>query len=219
MSNPFMDVTHQMVPNRTWASATEETPEQTGETSGPTEETSPADSPTEAAQNTPWAYGPPATAPRDSNFISDSNLLLWLAQKQDGMYGELRDNMDVSRERSKLIEDLAHLEERINSEVVTRDNIAEELEPLLAAYAGTPLGRDLEETFRPMLDALAAGHEPGDFSDTIKSKIDALGRDDHLALIEIQSLTADIREAAQLASNLLSSSNQTANTIVGNIAR
>jgi hypothetical protein len=198
---------------------TDERAEQIEETSGPAEEAAPTESPAESAETTPWAYGPPATAPRDSNFISDENLLLWLAQKQDGMYGELRDNMDMSRDRSKLIEDLAHLEERINSDVVTKDTIAEELEPLLAAYAGTPLGRDLEETFRPMLDKLANGAEPGDFSDTIKSKIDALGRDDALALIEIQSLTADIREAAQLASNLLSSSNQTANSIVGNIAR
>jgi hypothetical protein len=188
------------------------------ETAG-AEETAPARSPSEPVETTPWAYGPPATTARDSNFISDENLLLWLAQKQDGLYGELRDNMDMSRERSKLMEDLAHLQAGITGGSITRDNIAEELRPLLDAYAGTPLGRELEETFGPMLATLAEGGEPGSFQDTIQGTIDALGRDDQLALIEIQSLTADIREAAQLASNLLSSSNQAASSIVGNIAR
>jgi hypothetical protein len=56
-------------------------------------------------------------------------------------------------------------------------------------------------------------------SKAIENKVDALGRDDQLELIQIQSLTADLREVAQLASNLIASSNQAANSIVGNIAR
>jgi hypothetical protein len=56
-------------------------------------------------------------------------------------------------------------------------------------------------------------------SSDLEGKVDELGRDDHMQLIEIQSLTADIREAGQLASNLIASSNQASNTIVGNIGR
>jgi hypothetical protein len=56
-------------------------------------------------------------------------------------------------------------------------------------------------------------------SSAIENKVDALGRDDQLELIEIQSLTADLREVAQLASNLIASSNQAATSIVGIIAR
>jgi hypothetical protein len=56
-------------------------------------------------------------------------------------------------------------------------------------------------------------------SGSVQSKVDELGRDDQLELIEIQSLTADIREGSQLASNLVASSNQASNTIVGNIGR
>ena len=50
-------------------------------------------------------------------------------------------------------------------------------------------------------------------------KVDALGRDDQLELIQINSLSSAINQAAQLASNLLSSSNQTENAIIGNIGR
>lgn len=219
---------------------TEEAPHEFDETSrraeresGRAEETARVLEPRSEADTAPYAYGPPAIAPRESNYISDDNLLLWLAEKQNGLYGDLRELMDTSKARSKLMEDLSHIKERLDRQESAPEDLRAEMELLLSSYAGSPFEAELEELFRPMLDeleialTLERGYSPvplsdqqaEDFSKTIESKIDALGRDDQLALIQIQSLTSDINQAAQLASNLLSSSNQTENTIVGNIGR
>jgi hypothetical protein len=181
------------------------------------------------------AYGPPPTIARETNYLSDEALLLWLAEKTDGKYGELRDAMDTSRRRSKLIEDLSHVKNMIDRGA-TNEEVALELTSLLEAYRGTEFEQELYEFAAPLVnDQLATltwaefmaaldtyGFEHFDkdhLAEAFQSKIDALGRDDQLALITIQSLTADIREAQQLASNLMSSSSQAANAIIGNIAR
>jgi hypothetical protein len=200
-------------------------------------------------------YGLPPTAVRESNFISDENLLVWLATKQDGIYGDLREHMDMSKARSKLMEDLNHLKGLIDSGGMSREEASAEINRLLQAYEGTEFEGALNELFAKPLEDLATVPEraqdrmpdlpdspfvdEGEFefdaspamehaltqealeplSSAIENKVDALGRDDQLELIQIQSLTADLREVAQLASNLIASSNQAANTIVGNIAR
>ena len=201
-------------------------------------------------------YGPPPTVARDSNFISDENLMAWLAMKQDGLYGELRDHIDMSKARSKLMEDLNHLKSLIDSGGMSHEEATAEINRLLQAYEGTEFEGPLNELFaqplaelaevperaqdrlpqvdlpsvdEPELDVPRAMQEAIEdavtqevlkpLSGAIENKVDALGRDDQLELIQIQSLTADLREVAQLASNLIASSNQAANTIVGNIAR
>lgn len=174
-------------------------------------------------------YGPPALVAPESNYMSDEAMLLWLAEKTDGKYGELRDAMDTSRRRSKLIEDLAYIKNLADGGA-TQAEVAAELTKLVDAYRGTEFEQELYEFAAPLVEgALPEPIETAvdsfaeisneQFSQALESKIDALGRDDQLALIQIQSLTADIREAQQLASNLMSSSSQAANAIVGNIAR
>ncbi|HEX6275504.1 MAG TPA: hypothetical protein VFZ53_20830 [Polyangiaceae bacterium] len=189
------------------------------------------DTPAEPAATTPHVYGPPAAAPRESNYISDDNLLLWLAEKQDGLYADLRDEMDLSRARNKIIEDLSYIKARTEDGELTPEELYAEMTALFDAYRGTPLEPVLQETLGEELaelgDALQANStfdfrsilEAWDLPERIQSKIDSLGKDDQLALIRINALSSDINQAAQLASNLLSSSNQTANGIIGNIGR
>jgi hypothetical protein len=181
----------------------------------------------------PHAYGPPPAAERESNYISDDNLLLWLAQKQDGLYGELRERMDMSRARSKLIEDLSHLKVLLEREATTYAEAVPEIRALLEAYAGTPFEAELQALLRPSMEQMesriwaeqAVAFFGGtnklnkELSASIQARVDALGHDDQLELIEIQSLTSDLNQAAQLTSNLLANGNQTANTILGNIGR
>jgi hypothetical protein len=197
-------------------------------------------------------YGPPPTIVRESNFISDENLLVWLAMKQDGIYGDLRDHIDMSKARSKLMEDLNHLKSLIDSGGMSHEEATAEINRLLQAYEGTEFEGPLNELFAQPLEDLAEVPDRAQdmmpeldspvtigesmevppelvdglaqevlkpLSGAIENKVDALGRDDQLELIQIQSLTADLREVAQLASNLIASSNQAANTIVGNIGR
>jgi hypothetical protein len=192
--------------------------------------------PAHTTYDPPYAYGPPAaTAPRESNYISDDGMLAWLAAKQEGLYGELRDRMDTSEARSKLIEDLTNLKTYLGSEQVSKEGMATRIAALLQAYEGTPFEAEIEELLKPPIEAAGssiAAVEYGavdelniskkgreNLSQAIEGKTDALGRNDQLELIRINSLSSDINQAAQLASNLLSSSNQTANTIVGNIGR
>jgi hypothetical protein len=182
----------------------------------------------------PHAYGPPPTSAPESNYVSDESLLLWLAEKTDGKYGELRDAMDMSRRRSKLIEDLGHVK-TMADRGASNEEIALELAALLDAYRGTEFEQELYEFAAPLVNddltqslaestsaLLTDGMKPlsnEQISEVLQNKMDALGRDDQLALVTIQSLTADIREAQQLASNLMSSSSQASNAIIGNIAR
>lgn len=200
----------------------------------PTDEANATSEQTATNDATPggYEYGPPPTVVRDTNYISDENLLVWLAQKQDGIYGELRDHIDMSKARSKLMADLSHLKSEVDRGIGPEAAQAA-VEELLTAYAGSPFEQELNQLLAAPLaeiQGIAAMMDgtPGkllsdqfleQLSSSIESKVDALGRDDQLELIEIQSLTADAREASQLASNLLSSSNQASNTIVGNIAR
>lgn len=183
----------------------------------------------------PHDYGPPAAFARESNYVSDESLLLWLAEKTEGKYGELRDAMDTSRRRSKLMEDLGHIKSMVDRGA-SNEEIAHELANLLEAYRGTELEHELYAFAAPLVNEdlalqttseiiasfFAGGLNPmtdEELAEVFQNKIDALGRDDQLALVTIQSLTADIREAQQLASNLMSSTNQAANAIIGNIAR
>jgi hypothetical protein len=183
--------------------------------------------PPEAEPGESRNYGPPATIARESNYISDESLLLWLAEKTGDKYGELHDAMDVSRRRSKLIEDLSHIK-TMADRGATQEEVAAELTKLLEAYRGTEFEQELYEFAAPLIagamperlqEAIESFADVSNehLSQALQSKIDALGRDDQLALIQIQSLTADIREAQQLASNLMSSSSQAANAIIGNI--
>jgi hypothetical protein len=57
------------------------------------------------------------------------------------------------------------------------------------------------------------------FGDDIKNITDDLGRIDQLDLIKIQQTVSDAKQTDQLASNILSSRDQTSNSIVGNIGR
>ena len=190
------------------------------------------DAPAERGETTPYVYGPPAVAPREANYISDDNLLLWLAEKQDGLYADLRDEMDLSRARNKIIEDLSYIKARAEDGELSPRELHAEMTALFDAYRGTPLEPVLQEVLGEEVAELGAALqtdstsdflrsviEAWDLPERIQSKIDSLGKDDQLALIRINSLSSDINQAAQLASNLLSSSNQTANGIVGNIGR
>ena len=192
--------------------------------------------PAEPESSAPYAYGPPATVAHETNYISDENLMLWLADKQSGLYADLHERMDLSGKRSKLMEDLSHIRERIEAGDMTVAEGHAEMSAIVESYRGTPLEGDLEQLFRPILDRLEAAlsssngfeamqdvvpgaHAIKALSEAIKSKVDALARDDQLELIRIQSLSSDINQASQLASNLMASSNQASNAIVGNIGR
>jgi hypothetical protein len=160
-------------------------------------------------------------------FLSDGELMSWLQTKSEETYARVRDVMGVSTERSKLMQDLTHLKGLIDS-AAPSETVVAEMDALNAAYAGSAYEAEVAALCGPeaqqkisndaLLEAqgLDLGYDDA-VSEDIQAQIDKLGRDDQLALVQIQSLMSDIRETAQLTSNMLSSRDQASNTIVGNI--
>jgi hypothetical protein len=175
-----------------------------------------------------YAYGYGAPEGALPPFLSDGELMMWLQTKSEETYSRVRDVMGVSTERSKLMQDLTHLKGTIDSGVPLETALAE-MDALNTAYAGTIYETEvsalcgLEAQNKLSLDFALAKSTGADMkleeglSEDIQAQIDKFGRDDQLALVQIHSLMSDIRETAQLTSNLMSSRDQASNTIVGNI--
>jgi hypothetical protein len=160
-------------------------------------------------------------------FLSDGELMQWLQSKSEETYSRVRDVMEVSTERSKLMQDLTHLKGLIDSGTPP-ETVMAEMDALNQAYAGTPYEAEVAALCGAEAQAkLYADYWSGKLdvdlgyddaiSEDIQAQIDKFGRDDQLALVQINSLMSDIRETAQLTSNMLSSRDQTNNAIIGNL--
>ncbi len=163
-------------------------------------------------------------------YISDAELLAWLQAKSTGQYDSLRDLMNVSSQRTDLIQKLNNLKGLLDGEGHP-DQLAGEMEKLLAEFEGTPYYTELHELLAGSIDVLRSvdptvittvAHDVlkntrTNVTTRIQGEIDRLGKVDQLALVQIQQLMADARETAQLASNVLGSRGQTSSGIIGNI--
>ena len=177
----------------------------------------------------------PTAAP--SGYVSDAELLAWLEMKSTHQNDALREQMNVSGERQELIQDLSNLKTSI--ERCTSDDdanaIAEQMKALLEKYEGSPYGAELTQLFMGALKVIELDVNTTEFdqlweqvkdpvwlassglTDQIKSETDKLDKLDGLALVEIQQLVSDAKQTEQLASNVLSSREQSASSIIGNI--
>jgi hypothetical protein len=101
------------------------------------------------------------------------------------------------------IEDLAFAKGRYGALVADSENVDSEA---ISQAAGAL------QTAQSALSAQAVQS-----ASDLGATIDALGRDDQLALIQIQDLMANVRQASQLTSNIVAGHAQTADGIVANI--
>jgi hypothetical protein len=176
-----------------------------------------------------YSYGYTVPAGGLPTHVSDGELLLWLEGKSQETYGRVREAMELSTARSKLMQDLTHLKGMIESNA-PGEEVEAAINELRAAYVGTEFEADLAALLgaTPVpgyiqagpitlpLDGLTDAQEKA-LVENYQAQIDKLGRDDQLALVQIQDLMSNIREMSQLTSNLLASRDQASNTIVGNI--
>jgi hypothetical protein len=181
-----------------------------------------------------------------ANYVSDAELLAWLQAKSSDQYGELDELMDASNARSKLVKDLSDLKEKLAKAGEDPSAVLAEVEALRARYAGTEHAEELDELLGPIqtrieqykaavahveaqdwneeakkglvaeIGASLAGYMRG-FSGSVDATIKDLEHDDQLALVHIQALMSEIRETAQLTSNILANRSQTSDSIVGNL--
>jgi hypothetical protein len=165
----------------------------------------------------------------ESNYISHGDIMLWLASKTDGMYGDLRQAMQMSEGRSTLAKELKDLQTLLESDQSNPEKLAA-AEAVLEQVKGTPLEAEVTELVGPMIPILeghpdlgpaenamwVAGNVKG-WAASLESYVSDLDHQDKLALIEIQQTVGDIRDATQLASNLIASDQQASAAVIGNI--
>jgi hypothetical protein len=181
-----------------------------------------------------------------ANYVSDAELLAWLQAKSSGQYGELDQLMDTSNARSKLVKDLSNLKEKLAKASEDPSAALAEIESLRAEYAGTEHAEEIEKLLGPIRTTIEqhataiAGLAAQDWDEDVKKdlmvkmqsglsghirnlsgSVDAtikdLEHDDQLALVQIQALMSEIRETAQLTSNIIANRSQTSDSIVGNL--
>lgn len=170
-----------------------------------------------------------------SGYVSDAELIAWLESKQTRQNEALRDQMEGSTTRQDLIADLTNLKTDIDRATTPEDvdAIKAKMQELLDSDKYASYTKELSALFDPALTALehpdatdlqevaaitaSDGIALGDLKDRITTQTNQLDKIDGLALIDIQQAVADMKETQQLASNVLSSREQTAGSIVGNI--
>jgi predicted nucleic acid-binding Zn-ribbon protein len=179
------------------------------------------------------------------DYVSDADLLAWLQAKSSGQYGDLDRLMDASNARSKLVKDLAHLKEALDTMAANPEAALAEIQAMRAAYAGTDQAAEVEALLAPFatplenyvnavasVNALEANSAKAEQmkaemkaqltsilpkTGSIDAAIKNIEHDDQIALVQIQALMSEIRETAQLTSNIIGNRSQTSDSIVGNI--
>jgi hypothetical protein len=171
-----------------------------------------------------------------SGYVSDAELIAWLQTKSTHQSNELRAEMKLSTGRQELIDDLNNLKTSIEHCTTNEaaNEVAAEMQQLLEKYKGTPYIAELAQLLAPAIDVIEVDGTTGwevnmerlsdplwlassGLPDRIASETDKLGKVDSLALVQIQQLVSDAKETSQLASNVLSSRDQAASSIIGNI--
>jgi hypothetical protein len=168
----------------------------------------------------------------ESNYVSPGALMLWLATKTDRMYGELRQAMHMSEERSSLARALKDLQTLMEDGDATGAARLDAVEAVLESVQGTELEADVRALLEPMQATLddpelaeasilhynaAINRDRGQWAKQLESFVSDLDHQDKLALITIQQVVGEIRDATQLASNLIASEHDATTGVIGNI--
>jgi hypothetical protein len=168
--------------------------------------------------------------------ITSEELQAWLAEKTGALQDEMRDSMDMSDRRSQAKQSLgcikADIAQAKGKEAWTK--VRDELQTFIHDNKGNSEMDDaveLAQGIRNRIDKYLNNEggnpmfpvkEPSDgavekWGDKLQAVADRLGNMDQLALIRIQDLNSRVSQATQLASNLVSSSNQALGSVVQNI--
>lgn len=184
------------------------------------------------AQDAPEAAAAAPTPEPESNYISPGALMLWLATKTDGMYGELRQAMQMSEERSALARELKDLQTMMEDSDQSASARLEAVQAALVKSKGSAFEAEVTALLEPMLEVLdnpeleadevaaywaSISANRGEWAKKLESFVSDLDHRDKLALITIQQVVGEIRDATQLASNLVASEHDASAGVIGNI--
>jgi hypothetical protein len=193
---------------------------------------------TSAGYAAPWAsvgYFDPSAG---SGYISNGELLGWLAEVTGNKWGQLREEMMSTEDRHELMEDLGDLKAAYDKAQDTKNN--GDLGRILAELKDKYRGTQYEESINSLVDGplvevnrVFAGYKQSEdvgddrndalvaqldsWSTDIQSKIDGIGRRDQLANIRMQELQGNISNQVTLASNLIEADDKSKSAIIMNM--
>jgi len=165
-----------------------------------------------------------------SGYVSDGELTVWLEQKSLEQNAALSDAMNLSESRTKLASALTHLKSALDANEHP-PQVVEEMDKVFDAAKGTPYEAEIHGMLDGAYDKYKSANPDPDtvvndddlkettklITDNTQGEIDKLSKVDGLALVQIQQIVADQREASQLASSIISARDQTRSGIIGNI--
>ena len=84
-----------------------------------------------------------------SNYVSPEALTLWLSEKQNEIYGDMRDAIDMSNERSQMQSELATIKQHLEEANASGDfeKVSQEIGAFWTAHADHP---DFEDVSGPL---------------------------------------------------------------------
>lgn len=181
------------------------------------------------------------------NYVSDSAILAWVESCQDSQYGQLRNAMDFESTRAEMIRDVAVLRKEAQAATKGMDGVLDfdrhcrefqekygsipefsEITKEVAEFAtkvASKADQKLHPRFLPSpLETMVAPIEnfnEGEvktFTDNLQSLTDAANHNEQLAMIRVNEIKSTIDHSADLASQLIKTSNDTSNRAINNIA-
>jgi hypothetical protein len=111
------------------------------------------------------------------NYVSDSEIMQWLALEQDRIYGDLRESMDLSRNRASFSDALNEIKTALHqaNEAKPSDfrEVNAQMKELLETYGSDPDYAELCKGLDKLSGPLAARVEEQEGYDTAKAEYDA----------------------------------------------
>lgn len=181
------------------------------------------------------------------NYVSDSAILAWVENCQNSQYGQLRNAMDFESTRAEMIQDVAVLRKEAQAATKGMDGILEfdehcrefqekygsipEFSQIAKEVAdfGAKVASKADQKHNPQFVSSPVGEllvpienfnegEVKTFTDNLQSFTDAANHNEQLAMIRVNEIKSTIDHSADLASQLIKTSNDTSNRAINNIA-
>ena len=92
-----------------------------------------------------------------SNYVSSEELTLWLTEKQNEIYGDMREAIDMSNERSLMQSELSTIKQHLEEANASGDfaTVSKEIEAFLATHGQSP---EFDQVSGPLLEISASLH-------------------------------------------------------------
>jgi hypothetical protein len=138
------------------------------------------------------------------NYISDSQIMVWLANQQDRVYGDLRDSMDLAETRASFSDALndikAHLDEANRSKDFGK--VDGELQAFIDKYGSDPNFAETCDSVREVADKIHVDYENAKNYDVDHAKyqkdltayLEAQAKDAGRMMMGLPRLAGDLEE-------------------------